>query len=118
MPTPGNAILITPEADIVPINLPADEDERQAVMRAVIRCDLYDVVALTTRLDMWIDDEGIYRHPVNKLATLLAVRHGFAWQLYHGPVLLTGGADKDGETLPLTPDMVRALLTSVDDIVS
>jgi Domain of unknown function (DUF3846) len=116
--TPGNAILITPEADIVPIALPTDPGERQAVMRAVIRCDRYNVVALTTRLDMWIDDEGIYNHPVNKLATALAVRHGFVWQPYHGPVLLTGGADSDGETVPLTTDMVRALLTSVHDIVS
>lgn len=116
--TAPTAILITPEADIVPISLPEDPAERQAVMRAVIRCDMYDVVALTSRLDMWIDDEGIYRHPVNKLATYLAVRHGFTWQPYHGPVLLTGGADRDGETLPLTPDMVRALLTSVGDIVT
>ena len=111
----STAILITPEADIVPINNP---DHRQAVMRAVIRCDRYDLVALTTRLDMWIDDEGIYNHPVNKLATLLARRHGFNWQPYHGPVLLTGGADEDGDTLPLNEDMVRALLTSVLDIVS
>lgn len=117
MSTSGNAILITPEADIVPIALPVDPEQRQAVMRAVIRCDRYYVVALTTRLDMWIDDEGIYNHPVNKLATLLAARHGFTWQPYHGPVLLTGGVDRDGETVPLTPDMARALLTSVDDIV-
>lgn len=112
------AILITPNSDIVPINLPADPAERQAVMRSVIRCNLYDVVALTTRLDMWIDDEGIYRHPVNELATALARRHGFNFQPYHGPVLLTGGADEDGETLPLNEDMVRALLISVLDIVS
>lgn len=110
------AILITPEADIVPINLPTDPAMRQAVMRAVIRCGRYDVVALTTRLDMWLDDEGLYNHPVNKLATLLAARHGFTRQPYHGPVLLTS-VDQDGETLPLTPDMIRALLTSVDDII-
>lgn len=114
----ANAILITPEADIVPIQLPTEPAERQAVMRAVIRCDLYDLVALTTRLDMWIDEEGLYRHPVNELATALAARHGFNHQPYHGPALLTGGADEDGETLPLNIDMIRALLTSVHDIVS
>jgi hypothetical protein len=87
-------------------------------MRAVIRCNLYDLVALTTRLDMWIDDSGIYNHPVNPLATALARRHGFTWQPYHGPVLLTGGADEDGETLPLTMDGARALLTGIADIVA
>lgn len=114
----ANAILITAEADIIPIDLPTDPAERQAVMRAVIRCNLYDLVALTTRLDMWIDEGGLYRHPVNELATALAARHGFTHQPYHGPALLTGGADEDGETLPLNFDMIRALLTSVLDIVS
>lgn len=118
MPTPGNAILITPEADIVPIALPADPDQRQAVMYAVIRCNRYDVVALTTRLDMWIDDEGIYSSPVNEVATALAIQHGLGWQPYYGPVLITGGVDGEGETVPLTPDMVRVLIASASDIVS
>lgn len=114
MTGPGNAILITPESDIVPVALPVEPRHRQAVLRALIRCDRYDVVALTTRLDMWLDDEGIYNHPVNPLATLLGARHGRE-QPYHGPVLLTGGPDADCETLPLTPAQVRALLASLDD---
>jgi hypothetical protein len=114
--TTNTAVLLTPEADIVPITLPVDGDDRLTVMRAVIRCDRVDAVALTSRLDMWLDDEGLYNHPVNKLATYLAVRHGFIWQKYHGPVLLTGGADHEGDTLPLTVDQVRALLTSLGDI--
>jgi hypothetical protein len=114
--TLATAVLLTPEANIVPITLPVDGDDRLKVMRAVIRCDLVDVVALTSRLDMWLDDEGLYNHPVNKLATALAARHGFAWQPYHGPVLLTGGADDEGETLPLSVEQVRALLTGPGDV--
>ena len=113
--TPG-ALLITPEADIVPVNLPADTDNRLVVMRSVIRCERVDVVALTDQVDMWLDDEGLYNHPVNKLATLLAVRFGFTWQEYHGPVLLTGGADAEGETVPLSKDKVLALLTSLQEL--
>ncbi|NUK55484.1 DUF3846 domain-containing protein [Streptomyces lunaelactis] len=113
--TPG-ALLITPEADIVPVNLPADTDNRMVVMRSVIRCERVDVVALTDQVDMWLDDEGLYNHPVNKLATLLAVRFGFTWQEYHGPVLLTGGADAEGETVPLSKDKVLALLTSLEEL--
>ncbi|MFD7408771.1 DUF3846 domain-containing protein [Streptomyces sp. NPDC059866] len=112
-----DALLITPEADIVPINLPANSDERLTVMRSVIRCDRVDVVALTSRLDMWIDDEGLYNHPVNKLATFLAIRFGFTHQQYHGPVLLTGGVDADGDTIPLTKDKAVALLTSIADLI-
>ncbi|MEU4499218.1 DUF3846 domain-containing protein [Streptomyces sp. NPDC023998] len=113
--TPG-ALLITPEADIIPVNLPADTDNRLVVMRSVIRCERVDVVALTDQVDMWLDDEGLYNHPVNKLATLLAIRFGFTYQDYHGPVLLTGGADAEGETVPLTKDKVLALLTSLEEL--
>lgn len=112
----GTAFLLTPEADVVPIALPASTKERAVVYRAVIRCRCYDVVALTTRLDMWVDDEGIYNHPVNPGATALARRYGYTWQLYHGPVLLTGGADENGDTRPLTTDQVRALLTGLLDL--
>lgn len=112
------AILITPEHSIVPIELPDTTDERGVVYRAVLRCRYFDVVALTSRLDMWIDDEGLYNHPVNPIATALARRHGFIWQPYHGPVLLTAGADADGNTLPLNEDQARALLTSVLDIAT
>lgn len=109
----NTAVLLTPQGDIVQIDLPADGGDRLTVMYSVMRCRNVDVVALTDRLDMWLDDEGLYNHPVNPLATYLAVRHGFTWQKYHGPVLVTGGADADGDTLPLTADQVRALLTSL-----
>lgn len=113
--TPG-ALLLTPEFDIVPIDLPADSESRLIVMRSVMRCERVDVVALTNQVDMWLDDEGLYNHPVNKLATFLAVRFGFTFQDYHGPVLLTGGADADGDTLPLSKDKLLGLLTSLDDL--
>ncbi|MEU5109618.1 DUF3846 domain-containing protein [Streptomyces sp. NPDC021354] len=112
-----DALLITPEADIVPINLPADVESRLTVMRSVIRCDSVDVVALTSQMDMWLDDEGLYNHPVNKLATLLAFRFGFMSQKYYGPALLTGGADAEGETVPLSKDKIVALLTSIEELL-
>ncbi|MFD5427713.1 DUF3846 domain-containing protein [Streptomyces sp. NPDC127084] len=110
-----DTLLITPEADIVPVNLPADSDSRLTVMRAVIRCERVDVVGLTSQLDMWLDDEGLYNHPVNKLATVLAVRFGFTYQNYHGPVLLTGGADAEGDTLPLSKEQFLTLLASLEE---
>ena len=113
--TPG-ALLVTTDGQVVEINLPADSRAQLTVLRAVLRCGLVDVVRLTTRLDMWIDDEGLYNHPVNPAATLLARRYGFTWQPYHGPVLLTGSADDDGETLPLTRDKLLALLAALGDI--
>ncbi|MFE1613002.1 DUF3846 domain-containing protein [Streptomyces sp. DT197] len=114
--TTPNAILLTSDGHIVPINLPEAAQDRQTVMRSVIRCSTYDCVALTSNLDMWLDDEGLYRHPVNPLATTLARRFGFDWQDYHGPVLITGGADQEGTTLPLHEDRFATLLTSLQSL--
>ncbi|GGW69849.1 hypothetical protein [Streptomyces xantholiticus] len=46
---------------------------------------------------------------------MLAFRFGFTYQDYHGPVLLTGGADAEGETVPLSKDKLLALLTSLEE---
>jgi hypothetical protein len=116
MKVPG-ALLLTEDWQIVEINLPGNEHQL-AVMYAVLRCRAVDVVALTSQLDMWIDDEGLYNHGVNEAATLMARRYGFTWQAYHGPVLLTGGADENGDTVPLTRDKLRALLAALGDVAS
>ncbi|MFE1230285.1 DUF3846 domain-containing protein [Streptomyces sp. NPDC058745] len=110
------ALLITPEANVVPVDLPSTSRERLTAMYSVLRCSYVDVVRLTTQLDMWLDDEGLYNHPVNEAATMLAARFGWTHQAYHGPVLLTGGADEEGNTLPLDTDKARALLTALADL--
>ncbi|MFB9558683.1 DUF3846 domain-containing protein [Streptomyces roseoviridis] len=110
------ALLITTDGDLVPVNLPGTSRDRLTAMYSVLRCNYVDVVRLTTQLDMWIDDEGLYNHPVNPVATLLAQRYGWTYQPYHGPVLLTGGADDNGETIPLNVDKTKALLTSLADL--
>ncbi|HEY9440136.1 MAG TPA: DUF3846 domain-containing protein [Streptomyces sp.] len=76
MPAAPGALLLTSDAQIVEIDLPADTGNRLAVMYAVMRCTAVNVVALTDQLDMWIDDEGLYNHPVNPWATALARRYG------------------------------------------
>ncbi|TDU67823.1 DUF3846 domain-containing protein [Streptomyces sp. KS 21] len=111
-----SALLITPDAEVIPVDLPADSGDRLTAMYSLMRCDQVDVVALTDQLDMWLDDNGLYTQPVNPIATLLARRFGRTYQDYHGPVLLTGGADEEGETLPLNKDKVLALLTSLADL--
>jgi len=78
-------------------------------------CRVGSPVALTSRLDMWIDDESIYAHPVNPIATALARRHGLVWQPYHGPALLCG-VDAEGGSCNLTNDQLIALLTALEEI--
>ncbi|MFE9007526.1 DUF3846 domain-containing protein [Streptomyces sp. NPDC007875] len=113
--TPG-ALLVTPEVDIVPIGLPATPEEQLTVMYSLLRCHFVDVVRLTDQMDMWLDDGGAYTQPVNKLATVLAMRFGRTSQPYYGPVMLAG-RDAKGDTVPLSRDKLTALLTSIEDLL-
>lgn len=109
------ALVIHPDGEIIDVNLKPDADNHLALMREHLGCRLVDVVALTDRLDMWLDDEGIYTQPVNPVATALARHFGFRWQRYHGPALLCS-VDSEGNSVDLDRDQVRALLTRLLDI--
>lgn len=111
----GNALVIQTDGTVTAINLP--DTNRLTAMYTVLRCQLVDVVALTDKLDMWLDDEGVYNHPVNPYATMLARRFGFVFQDYHGPVLLCG-VTRDGDSINLTADQTKASLAQVADILS
>jgi len=80
----------------------------------VIGCRSVDVVRLGDNMDMWLDDEGMLVGKVNGPATRLARSYGFVWQPYFGVVVVTGGADRDGNTVGLDETRaaeVRGLLT-------
>ncbi|MFF5011474.1 DUF3846 domain-containing protein [Streptomyces phaeochromogenes] len=116
-----SALLLTCDAQLVEMELPFGHDsdssaKRRAVLRAALRCDRFDVVPLTRQWDMWIDDEGLYNHPVNPAATALAQRFGLTHQRYYGPVLLTGGPDAEGNTLPLLRQQLIGLLLTLQDL--
>lgn len=77
------------------------------VLRALydcIGCSMVDVVRLQPDLDMWVDDEGlIVSDPqINKVATIIAHSLGYNAQAYCGKVVFTGGADEEGNTLPIS----------------
>jgi hypothetical protein len=109
------ALVLHPDGDIMELNLPADTGDNLTTMRKAIGASFVDVVALTDRLDMWIDDEGLYTQKVNGPATLLARRFGFVWQPYHGPVVLCR-VDNDGNSIDLSRAQLIGLLTTLGDI--
>ena len=111
----GNALVIDADGTLTAIKLPATN--RLATMYAALRCRLVDVVRLTDKLDMWLDDEGIYNHPVNPYATEFARRFGYVYQDYYGPVLLCSVTD-DGNSVDMTADQTRATLTQVGEILA
>ncbi|WP_188113032.1 DUF3846 domain-containing protein [Mycobacterium simiae] len=109
------ALVIHPDGTLADISLHPGDDYLHTLY-SEIGCQTVDLVALTSALDMWVDDEGIYQQPVNPIATALARRYGFTWQAYHGPAVLCG---HDGPaTIGLTHSQLRTLLTQLDDIIS
>jgi hypothetical protein len=111
----STALVLHPDGGITEINLKPGVTHL-ALMREHIGCHLVDVVALTGKIDMWLDDESLYTQPVNPLATALARHYGFTWQSYHGPVILCS-VDDEGGSIDLNAGQVRALLTRLLDAV-
>lgn len=110
------ALVVHPDGRVEDIHLAPGYSDHLAIMRKHIGCRMVDVVALTSRIDMWLDDEGLYTQPANPVATALARHYGFTHQAYHGPVLLCG-VTEDGESVDLDVDQLRALLTRLADVV-
>jgi len=98
-----DAMLITTVGYLYSIRLPADSHRELAALYAVIGCDTVDVVRLTERLDMYLDDEGLINgQPINPIATILARHFGRTTQPYAGPAVLTSlGPDGRDRSLSL-----------------
>lgn len=65
----------------------------------------------TVDYDMWVHDEGLILDlPLNVFATHLS------GQGIHGPAVLTGGADNEGNTLPLDQDAGDMIISVIGPI--
>src|SRR5215475_4686667 len=95
------ALVLDPNGGIREIDL--SEGDSLPAMYAAIGCHTVDVVRLTTQLDMWIDDDGLYTQPPNRVAAALARSYGRTSQAYHGPAVVAG-VNGQGDTINLTED--------------
>ena len=82
-------------------------------LQAAVGGDI-DVVRLRPEMEMWVHDEGLYRCELNPVASGVAAGMGFSRQPYCGPVVFTGGADEDGNTLGLSDELAEVLLELVE----
>lgn len=71
----------------------------------------FDVVRTDGPIDFWLNDEGIYTHSVNPVATeIIRTWLGTTTQMFYGPVLIARH-DNEGETLPLTPEDMEHIIS-------
>lgn len=106
------ALWISADGAIASVLLPLDPDERTRTLARLVDGNL-DAVRLDERTDMWVNGEFLFRwDEPNVMATRVAGVHGFDTQTYHGPVVLTGGASRHGDTLGLD-DTSASMLAAI-----
>ena len=88
-------------------------------LHELIGCSSVDVVRLTPEIDMWVDDEGLlgaHLPRINQLASYIATRLGFPFQLYAGTAVFSGGVDEAGYTRSLSKAAWQELLDLIDEL--
>ncbi|MCW8383979.1 DUF3846 domain-containing protein [Streptomyces justiciae] len=112
------ALVVKADGTFELIEWPTKSGTTLHTLYKAIECDRVDVVDLTTRLSMWVDDEGMCNgSDLNQYASRLYGLHQPLYQPYFGTAVFTGGLDADGETLGLDQDQALNLLTRYLDIL-
>lgn len=77
----------------------------QSVVDGWVQC-----VDLTEQVSLWCNEEGkMVGLPVNPLGTSMWVHQYGETDIIVGNIVLTGGADEEGELLSLTPEALEAV---------
>ncbi|MBF4577481.1 DUF3846 domain-containing protein [Frondihabitans sp. VKM Ac-2883] len=98
-------IRVSIDGSIQDVRIPATEGAPDFLgITKAIGCDVFDVVGLPDGIDVFVDDEGLYRAEHNPVLSEM-VRHSLDAPLdyrLHGAGLFLGSND-EGDTLALTP---------------
>lgn len=100
-----DAILVTEDRDIVPVNLPADREHFAEFAAAVLRCSDIESFDLTSGVVLWLDQDGRQRSGYNALIDDLVNRYGHTNSL-HGSVLITGYGTRVKALAPRDADRI------------
>jgi len=92
------------------VDIPQDFGEQMCAAEMMLGCNAVERVPVIERtpgrpgLEMWIDSEGLFTKSANVTAELMAkaISDAPVTAYIAGDVLLTGGADSEGDTLGLT----------------
>lgn len=80
---------------------------RTAGMKEQIGCALFDVIRLPENIDVWVDDEGLYRSEYNpELTEMVRLHLQPSWEGVFGRGLFLGVNPDTGETVSLTLDQM------------
>jgi Domain of unknown function (DUF3846) len=108
----STALVLHPDGTIIEVSLRPGVSHL-ALKREHLGCRVVYCLALTDRLDMWLDEEGADTQPVNLPASVLARNFGHA-RTCHGPALLCS-VDSRGASTDLDRGQLLALLARLAD---
>jgi len=108
------AVLVAPDGTVRPVHLPAESDAQFTTLAQLLGCHAPGVVPLTSRLDLWHDDDALLTAPpLNHAATTLTERFGHRrYQPYLGTVVVTARGD-DTSAMRSLPSAVAAHLAEL-----
>lgn len=123
---PFAALAVTPGGEVWDYRVIPDRNGRvttTAVLEMLyerIDCRTIAVVRLTPKISMWLDEEGAMKPKlrVNQLASYIAARLGFAFELFVGVVMFTGAVDRRGSMEPLSDEARETIASLVAELRS
>ncbi|MEU6460109.1 DUF3846 domain-containing protein [Streptomyces sp. NPDC047065] len=112
------ALVVRVDGNFELIDWPTKSGNTLNTLYKAIECERVDVVDVTSRFSMWLDDEGLANGaPINEYASRLYGLYQPLHQPYWGNVVFTGGPDAEGDTLGLNLDQTLELMTRYLDIL-
>ncbi|MFJ8896787.1 DUF3846 domain-containing protein [Leifsonia sp. NPDC102414] len=84
--------------------------QRVAGMKEHIGCALFDVIRLPENIDVWVDDEGLYRSEHNPELTGMVRLHQPDWDAVFGRGLVLGVNPSTGDTVSLSLDQMASVV--------
>jgi hypothetical protein len=99
-----DGIRVNVDGSIETVTFEGSGDSIGLALTNAIGCDLFDRVALPDNIDVFVDDEGLYRAAYNPVLSEMVrhfVRGSGEYRLHGAGVFLR--VNSDGDTLGLTP---------------
>lgn len=105
-----STVTLTPEGKITVTDFDALKGSSLEHLQSQVEGNV-DGVGIAGDVDMWLNDEGLINgSSENVHANYVAEAFGIDHQPWCGTVCFTGGADREGNTLPLEKDKAEALV--------
>lgn len=111
----GKAVVITTEGvkSVVTFTIGNSYKILSDTVEGMIEC-----VSLSENEDMWCNDNGISEgRPLNLIASAIYLETFNAGNPVLGDVIITGGADSEGETLGLSDGLVEKWLAYSEQVI-